>query len=164
MSQEAPFDGYIKSLNSCAFLVEPNPNPQGSDMITLFFSVAGYRLMGNTFRAVTDTLQFTVGITVGEIFGCNTITFANGQQPMMLKGDRPGVLILQQECIQFSLQPAIYFCSAHVNLVDPIKNCSQSLFFNNTSLEEDASVPAELAAVNGRPVDVFINLDISIGK
>jgi hypothetical protein len=164
MSQGAPFDGYLKSVNACVFLVEPNPNPQDSDEITLFFLKAIYRLMGNTFTAVTGTLQFTISIAVGEIFGCNTITFANGQQPMMLKGDRPGVLILQQECIQFSLQPAIYFCSAHVNLVDPIKNCSQSLFFNNTGLEEDGSMPAELAAVNGRPVDVFINLDITIGK
>jgi hypothetical protein len=164
MSQEAPFNGYIKSVNACAFLVEPNPNPRGSDEIFLVFSVAGYRLMGNTFRAVTGTQQFTISIIVGEIFGCNTITYVDGQQPMMLKGDRPGVLVLQQECIQSSLRPPLYFCSAHVNLVDPIKNCSQSLFFNNTGLEEDGRMPAELVAINGRPVDVFINLDITIGK
>jgi hypothetical protein len=164
ISQGAPFDGYLKSVNACAFLVESNPNPQGSDEIILVFSIAVYRLMENTFIAVTGTLQFTISIIVGEIFGCNTITYVDGQQPMMLKGDRPGVLVLQQECIQSSLRPPRYFCSAHVNLIDPIKNCSQSLYFNSTSLEEDARVPAELPAINGRPADVFINLDITIGK
>ena len=82
---------------------------------------------------------------------------------MMLKGDRPGVSVLQQECNQFSLQPPMYFCTAHVNLVDSIMNCSQSLYFNNTSLEGGA-MPAELTAINGHPVDVFLNLDIVLGK
>ena len=163
MSQEAPFDGHVKSVNACAFLVESNPNPQGTDEIVLFFSVAGYRLMGNIFRRITDTQFFSIGITVGEIFGCNTINFPD-QQQMMLKGERPGVFVLQQECNQFSLQPPFYTCSAHVNLVDPIMNCSQSLYFNNTSLDDGNNMPAELTAINGHPVDVFINLDIVIGK
>ena len=164
MSQEAPFDGYIKSVNACAFLVESNPKPQGTDEIMLFFFVASYRLMKNTFRRITDTLVFTTSITVGEIFGCNIINFANQQQPMLLKGDRPGVLVSQEECLQFSFQPPIYLCSAHVNLDDPIMNCSQSLYFNNTSLEDGSNMPAELTTINGHPVDVFINLDFVLGK
>ena len=164
MSQEAPFDGNIKSLNACAFLVEPNPNPQGTNEIILFFFAAGYRLMGNAFRRITEPLFFSISIAVGEIFGCNTINLASGQQYMMLKGDRPGVFVLQQECNQFSLQPPVYFCSAHVNLVDPIMNCSQSLYFNNTSLEQNGALPAELAAIDGHPVNVLLNLDITIGK
>ena len=163
MSQEAPFDGYIKSVNACAFLVESNPNPQGTNEIILFFFVAGYRLMENTFRRITNTLVFTTTIPVGEIFGCNIINLPS-QQQMMLKGDRPGVFVSQEECLQFSFQPPMYFCSAHVNLVDPIMNCSQSLYFNNTSLEDGNNMPAELTAINGHPVDMFINLDIVVGK
>ena len=164
MSQEAPFDGYIKSVNACAFLVDSNPNPQVTDEITLLFFAAGYRLMGNIFRRITDTLEFTISIPEEETLGCNIINLADRQQPMMLKGDRPGVFILQEECLQFSLLPPTYICSAHVNLVDPIMNCSQSLYFNNTSLEGRNIMPAELTAINGHPVDVFINLDIVIGK
>ena len=164
MSQEAPFDGSIKSVNACAFLVDSNSNPQGTDdHITLIFFVAGYRLMGNIFRRITDTLSFTINIPVGEIFSCNLINVSDQQQPMMLKGVRPGVFVLQDECRQVFVQPPIYFCSARVNLVDPIMNCSQSLYFNNTSLE-DGDMPAELTAINGHPVDVFINLDIVLGK
>ena len=62
MSQEVPFDGYIKSVNACAFLVEPNPNPQGTNEITLIFFSAGYRRMENTFRRITDTLSFSISI------------------------------------------------------------------------------------------------------
>ena len=163
MSQEAPFDGYVKSVNACAFLIEPNPNPQGTNEIILLFSAAGYRLMGNAFKKITATLDFSIIITAGEVFGCNVINLASGQQPMMLKGDRPGVFVLRQECIQFSFLPPTYLCSAYVNLIDPIMNCSQSLYFNNTSLE-DEGMPTELTAINGHPVNVFINLDIIIGK
>ena len=78
----------------------------------------------------------------------------------MLKGNRPGVLVLQQECNQFSLNPQSYFCSGHVNIIDPNKNCSHSLHFNNPRLE-DGDMTAELNAVDGCPADVFI---IDIGE
>ena len=164
MSQEVPFDSYIRAVNACAFLVDSNPNFPGANEIDLLFFVAGYRLMGNIFRRITNTLLFTITIRVGEIFSCNTINLSY-RQPMMLKGDRPGVFVLQEECLQFSIQPSLtYICSAHVNLVDPIMNCSQSLYFNNTSLEDGNNMPAELTAINGYPVDVFINLDFVLGK
>ena len=150
-------------MNACAFLIEPNPNPQGTGAISLIFLAAGYRLIGNNYRKITDTLLFTIIINVGETFGCNTISFPSVGQPKVLKGDRPGVLVLQEECVQFSLDSPSYTCPARVNIVDPIKNCSQSLYFNNTGLE-DGDIPAELNAVDGQPVDVFINLDIDIGE
>ena len=164
MSQKVPFDGYIKSVNACAFLVDSNPNFQGTDEIILLFFVAGYRLMGNIFRRITGTLNFSIRISVGEIFGCRIINLPDRLQPMILNGDRSGVFVLQKECLQISFQPPEYVCSAHVNLVDPIMNCSQSLYFNNTSLEDGDNMPAELTAINGHPVDVFINLDIVLGK
>ena len=93
------------------------------------------------------------------------VNIPNEQQPKVLKGDRPGVLIQQQECIQQSIMPPCYRCSAYVNIIDPVKNCSQSLHFNNTRLVgRDLDMLAELSAINGHPVDVFINLDIIIGK
>ena len=51
-----------------------------------------------------------------------------------------------------------------MNLVDPNKNCSQSLYFNNTGPEGGSNAPAELIATDGQPVDVFINVDIIIGR
>ena len=51
-----------------------------------------------------------------------------------------------------------------MNLVDPNKNCSQSLYFNNTGPEGGSNAPAELIATIRQPVDVFINLDFVIGK
>ena len=100
MSQDVPFDGYIKALNACAFLMEPDPNPQGTGVIMLVFYAAGYRLVGSTFERSSDTLSFFFNINVGETFGCNMVNIPNEQQPKVLKGDRSGVLIQQQECIQ----------------------------------------------------------------
>ena len=133
-------------------------------MITLVLYAAGYRLVGSTFERITNTLSFFFNINVGETFGCNVVSKPN-EQPNVLKGDRYGVLIQQQECIQRSIMPPFYSCSAHVNIIDPVKNCSQSLYFNNTRLVgRDLDMPAELNAINGHPVDVFINLDVIIGK
>ena len=165
MSQEAPFDGFIKAVNACAFLTDPNLNPQNSE-ITLGFLVAGYQLIRNNFQRVTNTLPFSISVPVGEVFGCNTISLTSAQQMenQMHKGNRPGILVSQEECQQTSLRPPEFICSAHVNLVDPIKNCSQSLYFNNTGPEDGLNAPAELIATDGQPVDVFINLDFVIGK
>ena len=165
MSQEVPFDGFIKAVNACAFLTDPNLNPQNSE-ITLGFLVAGYQLIRNNFQRVTDTLFFSISVPVGEVLGCNTISLISAQQTknQLYKGNRPGILFLQEECQQTSLQPPQFFCPAHVNLVDPNKNCSQSLYFNNTGPEDGFDAPAELIATNGHPVDVFINVDFVIGK
>lgn len=165
MSQEFPFEAYVRTVNACAFLTEPNPNPQGNGVIRLPLLATVYRLMGNNFRQVTDTLLFSITINVGETFGCNIIdlsTLALLERPKVKEGDRPGVFILQDGCFQSLILG--YSCPAHVNLVDPIKNCSQSLYFNNTELENGANIPAELNAIDGYPVDVFINLDIDIGE
>ena len=48
MSQEAV--NLIKELRACSFLMDLNPNLQGTDEITLHFFAAGYRLMGNSFK------------------------------------------------------------------------------------------------------------------
>ena len=165
MSQNVPFDGHIQALNACAFLTEPDPNPEGTGEIRLVFYAAGYRLAGSTFKRVTDTLSFFFNINIGETFGCNLVNIQEEQQSKVLKGDRPGVLVQQQECIQRSMSPPFYVCSAHVNIVDPIENCSQSLYFNNTRLVgRGLDMPAELNAIDGYPVDIFVNLDLIIGK
>lgn len=165
MTQSAPVDGFLRAFNACGFLVELNPTPAGSNEIILIFFVAGYRLIGNTFRRITPTTFFSYTIYVGETFGCNMINFSAEQenQVVVQKGDRPGVLIQRHDCFQQSLQPPRYFCSAHVNMIDPRENCSQTLYFNRTLLEGGTNLPAELNAVDGHPMDVFVNLDIVIG-
>ena len=164
MTQEVLYDGYVKSVNACAFLTEPNPNPQGTGQITLIFFGAVYRLMDNKFKRITDTGRYFSTISLGDTFGCNMLDIPSEIQAKVLKGDRPGVLIPQQNCVQNFLDlPLTYACSAHVNIVDRTKNCSQSLYFNRTRLE-GGNVPDELNAIDGYPMDVFINVDITIGR
>ena len=52
LSQEVPFDGYIKALNACAFLTEPDPNPESTGVISLvfFMQLDTDRLVGSTFE------------------------------------------------------------------------------------------------------------------
>ena len=97
MSQEAPFDGFIKAVNACAFLTDPNLNPQNSEII-LGFLFAGYQLIRNNFQRVTDTLFFLISVPVGEVFGCNTISLTSAQQTenQMYKGNRPGILFYRK--------------------------------------------------------------------
>ena len=132
LSQESPFDGHIKALNACAFLTEPNLNTQGIDTINLYFFVAGYRLIGNTFKRITDTFPFFINIERTRTFGCNVRSLNNEEQlfTRVLKGDRLGVFVDQRDCEPLSvLGQQAYFCPAHVNIIDPLENCSQSLYF-----------------------------------
>lgn len=163
MSKQAPFDGLVNALNACAYLIFPNPEPQGANAITLQFYVAGYRLMGNSFERISNTLSLKFNINTNETFGCHLITFAPEQRTKVLMGDRLGVYVPDEDCHQFSTTPPLYYCSAHLNIIDPIKNCSQSLYFNNTKLE-DRSMPAVLDAINGHPMDVFLNVDVILGR
>lgn len=164
MSKVAPFDGHANALNACAYLTFPDPKPQGSNVITLHFFIAGYRLMGNNFQRISRTLSMHYDIDTDESFGCKMITFAPDQRTKVLKDDRLGVFVPDEDCYQFLISPdPLYYCSAHVNIVDPVKNCSQSLYFNNIKLE-DRSMPAVLDATSGHPVDVFINVDVFIGR
>ena len=162
MSQEAPFDGHIRELRACSFLTDKKADPQ-STMITLRFYVAGYRLMGDIYRRITHTETFFKEISIGEIFGCNQISIPKTQQPELFKGDKIGVFILEDACNKESINPPTYVCPAHVNIIDPNKNCSQSLFFNNTRLE-GKDMPAVLNVFNGYPTDIFVNLDVIIGE
>ena len=165
-SQESPFDGRIKALKVCAFLTEPTPNSQ-DDLIALYFYTAGYRSMGNKFKMFTSTLYsfFTINRTC--TFRCYMRHLTSLEQHEVLKGDRFGVFVGQRGCgLSSSLGQQRYFCPAHVNIIDPVRNCSQSLYFNNTRLEGVSmnQMPAELDAINGHPVDVFLNLDVIVGR
>ena len=164
MSRVAPFDGHVNALNACAYLTFPDPNPQGVDVISLHFYVAGYRLIGNNFQRISRTLSKEIDIGTDETFGCSMINFGPDQRTEIQKGDRLGVFVPDEDCYQFSVSPnPRYLCSAHMNIIDPVKNCSQSLYFNNIKLE-DHSMPAVLDAINGHPVEMFINVDVFIGR
>ena len=162
LSQEIPSDGRIKAVHACAFLIEPDANPQGKDQITIYFQAAVYRLINNNFKRVTGALFFFIIIEETHTFGCNVINLTMSEVEVE-NGDRPGVFIQQQHCEMISvLGQQSYLCPAHVNIMDPVKNCSQSLYFNNTRLED--AIPTEVNAVEGDPVDVFINIDLVVGK
>lgn len=163
ISKEAPFDGHVNALNACAYLTFPNPDPQDADAIFLYFYVASYRLMGNRFERISDTLELEFNIYTNETFGCYPITFARGNRPRALMGERLGVFIPDEDCHQFFTNPPRYYCPAHLNIVDPIKNCSQSLHFSDAELK-DNRMPAELDANNGHPVDIFINMELFFGR
>ena len=163
MSSPAPSDGLVSALNVCAYLVFPNPDPQGADEITLQFFVAGYRLVGSSYQMISGTLRIAFNIYTNETFGCYPVTFAPDKRTAVLKDDRLGVYIPDEDCHQFSTIPPLYLCSAHLNIIDPIKNCSQALYFTNARLD-DNRMPDILDASNGHPVDLFMNVDVTIGK
>ncbi len=163
MSSSAPSDGLVKALNVCAYLVFPNPDPQGADEITLQFYLAGYRLEGNSYRMISNTLRIFFNIYTNETFGCYPVEFAPDNQPEVLKDDMLGVYVPDEDCHQFFTNPSDYICSAHLNIIDPIKNCSQALYFSNTRLE-DNRMPDRVDARNGHPVDLFLNVDVFIGR
>jgi hypothetical protein len=165
MSSSAPSDGRVQALNVCAYLVFPDPDPQGADKITLQFYVAGYRLIGNSYRRISNTLRIFFNIYTNETFGCypaGPIVFTPENRPEVLKDDMLGVYVPDEDCHQFSANPPLYSCSAHLNIIDPDKNCSQALYFSNTRLE-DNRMPDRVDARNGHPVDLFLNVDVFIG-
>lgn len=163
MSSSAPSDGLVLALNVCAYLIFPNPDPQGADTITLQFFVAGYRLVGSSYQRSSDTLRIVFNIYTNKTFGCYPMTFAPHKRPAVLKDDRLGVYVPDEDCHQFSIRPPLYLCSAHLNIIDPIKNCSQALYFSNARLD-DNRMPDVLDASKGHPVDLFLNMDLFIGR
>ena len=163
MSLTAPVDGYINAVNACAFIKDSRSSPLSGDKITAYFYIAGYRLVGSKFKRVTDTLEFLDDVEVDQTFHCHMIVFAVHQRQNVLKGDRVGVFVSDSECSQFLTHPPSYICPAHPNIIDPITNCSQSLYFSDARLRDD-SMPDELNAFSGQPVSVFINLDIIFGR
>ena len=160
MSQEFLFSGQLKALRACGFRLI-NSNPPETE-ISLIFFVAGYRLVGNSYKRYTDPFMFFLTINASDSFGCGELNIPNGGL-QAFKGDKAGVFVQQAYyCNQFAINSPIYTCPAHVNMVDTVKNCSQALYFNNT--RDDENMPERINIVDGNPVNVFINMNITIGE
>ena len=160
MSQEFLFSGQLKALRACGFRLI-NSNPPETE-ISLIFFVAGYRLVGNSYKRYTDPFMFFLTINASDSFGCDELNLPNGGL-QAFKGDKAGVFVQQAYyCNQFAINSPIYTCPAHVNMVDTVKNCSQALYFNNT--RDDENMPERINIVDGNPVNIFINMNITIGE
>lgn len=160
---EIPYNGRVRSLRTCGFLLDPDANPQGTDAITLYFSLAVYRLTGNSYRRVSDVEDIPFNIHANATFGCQEKNYADDALPVVTKGDRTGLLIHSDDCNQLLVDPTpVYTCPVHVVMTDPLANCSQAFYFNSTRL--DRTMPEEVNVVNGLPVNVFMNLEFTVGK
>ena len=162
MSQEGPSSGRLKALRACGFLLTSYAHPPWVKEITLTFHIAGYQLVGNSYERHTDPYTFYLTINVNDTFGCDEVSFPVGLGLMVSKGDRAGVFIQRAYCNQFAVNSPLYTCPAHVNMVDPVKNCSQALYFNNT--RDDEQILDNVNIFDGNAVNIFINLDLTIGK
>ena len=163
MSQEAHFSGRLKALRACGFRLINSSSHRPGAQISLIFFVAGYQLVGNSYVRHTDPFTFFLTIDASDTFGCGDLNIPGNAGLPVYKGDKAGVFVQQAYyCNQFAINSPIYTCPAHVNMIDPVKNCSQALYFNNT--RDDENMPERISVFDGNPVDIFINMDITIGK
>ena len=162
MPRQAPISGRLKSIRGCGFLLDPNANPQGTDVLTLVFSIAIFQQQGNSLRRMNDAEDVEFPISRDDTFGCYENSYSEAVQPVVTKGDWAGVFVSQKNCTQLFVDRAVYLCPAHVNLIDPVRNCSQALYFNST--RSNIAMPREVNAFEGYPVNVFMNMEFIFGK
>lgn len=160
MSHEAPNNGRLKALRACGFHLDSIPYYPGTE-ISLIFFVAGYQLVGNNYERHTDQFPFELTVNASGSFGCGDLLIPFGGLPVS-QGDKTGIFIQRGDCSLRAINSLEYTCPAHINMIDPVKNCSQALYFNNTRNHEN--MPKRIKAIDGYPVNVFINMDITIGK
>ena len=160
MSQEAPINATLKALRACGFHLDSIPYYPGAE-ISLIFLVAGYQLVGNSYERHTAQFPFELSVNDSGSFGCSNHLIPFGGLPVF-QGDKAGIFIQRGDCSLRAINSLEYTCPAHVNMIDPVKNCSQALYFNSTS--KDENMPERISVGDGHPVNVFINMDITIGK
>ena len=160
MSHETPNVGKLKALRACGFHLDSIPYYPGTE-ISLIFFVAGYQLVGNSYERHTNQFPFQLAVNDSGSFGCSNFLIPFGGLPVS-QGDKAGIFIQRGDCSLRAINSLEYTCPAHINMIDPVKNCSQALYFNNT--RNDENMPERINAIDGYPVNVFINMDITIGK
>ena len=162
MSQEAPNSGRLKAVRACGSSIHLNSTLQYPGItIRLIFFVAGYQLVDNHYERHTNQFPFELTIDASGSFGCGNFSIPFGGLPVS-KGDKAGVFVQRDDCNLHSINSLEYTCPAHINIIDPVKNCSQALYFNST--RDDESMPERINVIDGYPVNVFINMDMTIGK
>ena len=160
MSQEIPNSGRLKALRAYGFCLDSIPRHPVTKLSLIFF-VAGYRLIGSRYERLTDQFPFELTVNANGSFGCGNFFLPSGGL-LASKGDKAGIFVQQDDCNKRAINSLEYTCPAHVNMSDPVKNCSQALYFNST--RDDESMPKSINVIDGYPVNVFINIDMTIGK
>ena len=169
LSQPVPFNGTVARVRACGLLLAKDTKSilEQVNYITMFAFVAIYRQVGSTENYIRRYIPYLLHYIVSrsERFGCgvNDLTALGWN---VSRGDRVGVLVPHTTCFHFSDNSSTVMaaCPAHVNLIDPVKNCSQAYFFRGSSLPTSSEVPEKLTLRDGYPQNVFINLEITIGK
>jgi hypothetical protein len=164
MSQESLCTGWLRGLQACGFKLIDNSIPNYLTDLSLIFFAASYKLVGNYYVRHTDAspFEFSVNTTSTHSFGCGIFNIPSGTLPVV-KGDKTGVFVQRKNCNTRAINSFEYTCPAHVNVVDsPSNNCSQALYFNST--RNDEMMPDRISVFDGNPVNVFINMNITIGK
>jgi hypothetical protein len=164
MSQEALSTGWLRGLRACGFKFNSGSIPNYLKSLSLIFFVASYKLNGNYYERHTDqsTFELTVNTTGTDSFGCGSFDIPSGTLRVD-KGDKAGVFIQREKCNTRAINSLEYTCPAHINMVDsPSNNCSQAFYFNSTM--KDEMMPDRISVADGNPVNVFINMNITIGK
>jgi hypothetical protein len=162
MSQEALSTGWLRGLRACGFQLNSIPNYLRG--LSLIFFLASYKLAGNYYERDTDQFPFALAVNTTSTgsFGCGNFDIPSGILSVA-KGDKAGVFVQRDNCNLHSINSLEYTCPAHVNVVDsPSNNCSQALYFNST--RNDKMMPDRISVADGNPVNVFINMNITIGK
>ena len=159
LSQSVPYNGTLRELDTCAFVIAANYRDRIANA-TLFFFVTAYRQVGDNYQRLYEPVPFAFGISGNDTFECSRHTLGTGDF-QLLRGDRIGVFIQDSPCVTFS---GTFACPAHVNLVDPQENCSQVIYFPNTATLQGINLPPSHSLTDGNLENFFINMDAIIGK
>ena len=133
----------------------------------MFTFISVYKQVGESYVRLYSPYLLTYNVNKTEQFGCGVCDLTSLGW-VVSRGDRLGILIPNIGCFQLSMSPSqvITTCPAHINLIDPVKNCSQAYYFRGsaTSMLTGGEIPVEVSLQDGHPEDVFMNLEITIGK
>ena len=167
LSQGILLDGLVTKFRICGFLLDQDREtiPADATEITPFVFVIAYRQIGDSYHQLYKPYPINFVINSTDSFGCGENDIANLEW-VVLKGDRIGVLIQQIQCFPFHIGPtsSTLCCPMHINLLDPVENCSQAHYFASTALMAGPDIPQELNIHDTNAEDIFINLDITVGE
>ena len=143
-------------------MVDSNAREQNENVITMFFFLVAFRQSDNDYKQLFEPFPVASGISGNETFGCNEHVLENSDDFHLLRGDRIGVFIQRSSCVRFANN---FACPAHVNINDPhAEDCSQVFYFPDTATLPGTDFPSPSSLNNGNPGNVFINMDVVIGK
>ena len=168
LSQHVPVDGKISRVKTCGFLLARDRNKLVHEItgLSMFTFISVYKQVGESYVRLYSPYLLNYNVNKTEQFGCGVCDLTSLGW-IVSRGDRLGILIPNIGCFQLSKSPSqvITTCPAHINLIDPVKNCSQAYYFRGSaSMLTGGEIPEMLSLQDGHPEDVFMNLEITIGK